>query len=99
MFSPYSIVDWEFLKIGDDYYLLASNAQQEAGLIEQDGLPLSRTRNVLYRWQGVEKFVPVHYLDALPAADWEVFSVEGGTYLAYANAKDSISQVFKVKLK
>ena len=55
--------------------------------------------NLLFcRWQGVEKFVPVHYLDTLPSADWEVFSVNGDTYLVYANAKNNISQMYKVKL-
>ncbi len=41
--------------------------------------------------------MPVHYLDTLPSADWEVFDVDGDTYLVYANAKDSISQLLKVK--
>ena len=59
--------------------------------------PLEKQHSVIYRWQGVEKFVPVHYLDTLPSADWEVFTVGGDTYLVYANAKESISQLLKVK--
>ena len=59
--------------------------------------PLEKQHSVIYRWQGVEKFVPVHYLDTLPCADWEVFTVGGDTYLVYANAKESISQLLKVK--
>ena len=58
---------------------------------------LSRSHSILYRWQGVEKFVPVHYLDTFPSADWEVFNMDGDIYLVYANAKNNISQMFKVK--
>jgi hypothetical protein len=73
-----------------------SNAQQDGAL--GYGPHLASTRSAIYRWQGVEKFVPVHYLDSLPSADWEVFVDEGTTYLVYANANDNISQVYKVKL-
>ena len=58
----------------------------------------ARTHSVVYRWQGVEKFVPVHYLDTFPSADWETFSVDGNTYLVYANAKNNISQMYRVKV-
>ena len=82
--------------MGSDHFLIVSNAQQNA---EQDGDDRSNTSSVIYRWQGVEKFVPVHYLDTLPSADWECFHVSGDIFMVYANAKGTISQVFQVKLK
>ena len=82
--------------MGDDHYLIVSNAQQDGAT--GYGPHLSSTHSAIYRWQGVEKFVPVHYLDSLPSADWEVFVEDKTTYLAYANANDNISQVYKVKL-
>lgn len=60
--------------------------------------PSITTRSVIYRWQGVEKFVPVHYMETLPSSDWETFTVEGDVYLVYANDKEAISQVLKVKM-
>ena len=82
--------------MGSDHYLVVSNAQQNP---KQDGVEPTNTRSVIYRWQGVEKFVPVHYLDTLPSADWECFHVGGSVFLVYANAKGTISQVYRVKLK
>ena len=87
---PFSAIDWEAFKVGGDFYLAVSNAQQQTGSPRRD-------KSVIYRWQGVEKFVAVHNLDTLPSADWETFTVSGEMYLVYANAQDNISQVFKVK--
>ncbi|KAK2190481.1 hypothetical protein NP493_78g01029 [Ridgeia piscesae] len=89
-------VDWEAFTVGSDHFLVVSNAQQNP---KQDGVEPTNTRSVIYRWQGVEKFVPVHYLDTLPSADWECFHVGGSVFLVYANAKGTISQVYQVKLK
>ena len=82
--------------MGSDHFLIVSNAQQND---KQDGGDPSNTSSVIYRWQGVEKFVPVHYLDTLPSADWECFHVSGDIFIVYANAKGTISQVFQLKLK
>ena len=85
----FSAIDWEAFTIGEDHYLVVSNTQ-DSGNVGKD-------RAVVYRWQGLEKFMPVHWLDILPSADFEVLTVGEDTYLAYANAKNGISQVLKVK--
>ena len=93
----FSAIDWEFFEVGEDHFLVVSNAQHD-GSEEFAGRPLATTRSVIYRWQGVEKFVPVHYLNTLPSADWESFTVAGEIYLVYANANDNVSQVYKIKM-
>ncbi|ELU02095.1 hypothetical protein CAPTEDRAFT_42858, partial [Capitella teleta] len=85
-----SIRDWEHFRVGDDHYLIASNSRR--GLSSSAG-----SSSVIYRWQGVEKFVEKHRLDSLPSSDWETFTENGETFLVYANAENSISQVYKVK--
>ncbi|XP_013394951.1 thrombospondin-type laminin G domain and EAR repeat-containing protein [Lingula anatina] len=83
-----SIVDWETFTVGNDTFLIASNAQHDS----------DTSASVVYRWQGVEKFVPVHHLtDSVPCTDWESFTEKDVTYLINANAKSTLSQVLKVK--
>ncbi len=92
-------MDWEHFQVGSDHYLIVSNAQQgpESGVGNE--VISAKSTNAIYRWQGVEKFVPVHQLFTLPSADWETFQVGETTYLVYANAEDNISQVYRVKLQ
>ena len=94
-----SAVDWEVFHVGGDTYLIVSNAQQDgaSGSDNQDPLDAARSSSVIYRWQGVEKFVARHYLDIPPSADWETFTIGQQVFLVYANAKDNLSQVFRVK--
>ena len=112
MFLHYSAVDWEFLTIGDEHYLLVTNAQYQdkamritavnsvpAPVLNAIQVDLLRDRSVLYRWQGVDKFVPVHHLATRPCADWETFQMNGETFIVYAGTTDNISQIFKAKLK
>ncbi|CAG2237657.1 Thrombospondin-type laminin G domain and EAR repeat-containing protein [Mytilus edulis] len=65
VFSTYSAVDWEFFSIDDNSYLIVSNAQNGGNEEEQ--------LTTIYRWQGMDKFVPVHKMSTLPNTDWEVF--------------------------
>ena len=84
-----SAIDWEVFTVGDDTYLAISNAQNGGGP--------DRHRSVIYRWQGVEKFVPKHYLETYSSADLETFTADGQQYLVYANPKESVSQVYHIK--
>ena len=63
----------------------------------QNGGTGEELTSVVYRWQGLDRFVPVHKLRTLPSADWEVFTENNDVYLIYANAKDTTSHVVKVK--
>ena len=84
-----SAIDWEYVKIGDDHYLIVSNAQ--------NGGFGDRLKSVIYRWQGVDRFVPVHRMVTLPNADFDVFVDHDDIYFVYANAKSPTSEVLKVK--
>ena len=86
----FSAIDWEYLAIGNDHYLIVSNAQ--------NGGSAERLKSVIYRWQGVEQFVPIHSLTTLPNADYDVFFADSETFLVYAGAKSPISEVLKLKL-
>lgn len=90
-FETNSAIDWEHFMIGEDHYLILSNAQN--GGSEQD-----RLTNI-YRLQGVDKFVPVHHMYLEPSADWEVFQDGSDVYFVYSNAKGRQSQVLKAKFK
>ncbi|BFZ21725.1 hypothetical protein BsWGS_24764 [Bradybaena similaris] len=88
-FSTNSAVDWEYFNIGDNHYLIVSNAQ--------NGGTGDSLLTVLYRWQGLDKFVPIHYLHTLPNTDFEVIKDGPDIYLIYANAKNANSEVLRVK--
>ena len=87
----HSAVDWESFTIDDDHFLLVSNAQ--------NGGPEQEHYSVMYRWQGLDKFVKVHTMATEANSDWEVFEFDGNTYFISTNAKGRNSQVFKSKLK
>ncbi|XP_071148872.1 thrombospondin-type laminin G domain and EAR repeat-containing protein-like [Mytilus edulis] len=89
VFSTYSAVDWEFFSIDDNSYLIVSNAQNGGNEEEQ--------LTTIYRWQGMDKFVPVHKMSTLPNTDWEVFHEGNDLYFIYANAKGRTSQVLKAR--
>ena len=109
-----SAVDWEFLTIGDEHYLIVSNAQHKQStpittVSSAAAAGASRPgetqhhdldeRSTMYRWQGIDKFVPVHHLATRPCADWESFKMNGETFLVYAGTTDNVSEVLKAKLK
>lgn len=85
----YSAVDWEHFTVGDNNYIVVSNAQYAEDEENHNSL--------IYRWQGMDKFVLVHKMATLPSADWEVFQDGDDMYMIYANPKGKISQVLKMK--
>ncbi|XP_070776006.1 thrombospondin-type laminin G domain and EAR repeat-containing protein-like [Enoplosus armatus] len=84
----YSAVDWEFFSLGEEYFLVVANS------FNGESYSLN---SVLYRWQGYEGFVPVHWLPTIGCSDWEFFSSKGESYLIYSSAKAPLSKVFKLK--
>ncbi|XP_035529573.1 thrombospondin-type laminin G domain and EAR repeat-containing protein-like [Morone saxatilis] len=83
-----SAVDWEFFSLGEEYYLVVANS------FNGESYSLN---SILYRWQGYEGFVPVHWLPTIGCSDWEFFSSKGESYLIYSSAKAPLSKVFKLK--
>ena len=77
------------MEIGSDHYLIVSNAQ--------NGGAGDRLKSVIYRWQGMDQFVPVHRMVTLPNTDFDVFTDKEDIYLVYAGAKSPTSEVLKVK--
>lgn len=63
---------------------------QNGGYDEQE-------RSIVYRWQGLDQFVPAHSMFTFPSADWESFTHDGEQYLIYANGKSTTSQIIKAK--
>jgi len=99
------VYDWEAFRVGDDYYLLAAvygdlDPHHSSSTTSTTSTTLAAsTSSVIYRWQGVEKFVVAHRLSTPPATDWETFTTErGDVFLVCANAHAGISQLFRVKL-
>ncbi|XP_060939269.1 thrombospondin-type laminin G domain and EAR repeat-containing protein-like [Limanda limanda] len=84
----YSAVDWEFFSLGEEHFLIVANS------FNGESYSLN---SVLYRWQGYEGFVPVHWLPTIGCSDWEFFSYKGQSYLIYSSAKEPLSKVFKLK--
>ncbi|XP_056282906.1 thrombospondin-type laminin G domain and EAR repeat-containing protein-like [Pseudoliparis swirei] len=84
----YSAVDWEFFSLGEEYFLVVANS------FNGESYSLN---SIIYRWQGYEGFVPVHWLPTIGCSDWEFFSSEGESYLIYSSAKAPLSKVFKLK--
>ncbi|XP_070698911.1 thrombospondin-type laminin G domain and EAR repeat-containing protein-like [Pempheris klunzingeri] len=84
----YSAVDWEFFSLGEEYFLVVANS------FNGESYSLN---SILYRWQGYEGFVPIHWLPTIGCSDWEFFSSKGESYLIYSSAKAPLSKVFKLK--
>uniref|UniRef100_A0A4W6EEI3 Thrombospondin type laminin G domain and EAR repeats n=1 Tax=Lates calcarifer TaxID=8187 RepID=A0A4W6EEI3_LATCA len=84
----YSAVDWEFFSLGEEHFLVVANS------FNGESYSLN---SILYRWQGYEGFVPVHWLPTIGCSDWEFFSFKGESYLIYSSAKAPLSKVFKLK--
>ncbi|XP_068608305.1 thrombospondin-type laminin G domain and EAR repeat-containing protein-like [Brachionichthys hirsutus] len=84
----YSAVDWEFFSLGKEYFLVVANS------FNGESYSLN---SIIYRWQGYEGFVPVHWLPTIGCSDWEFFSSKGESYLIYSSAKAPLSKVFKLK--
>ncbi|XP_078465383.1 thrombospondin-type laminin G domain and EAR repeat-containing protein [Lampetra planeri] len=85
----YSATDWEFFTVGDEKYLIVANSF--------DGSSYS-LNSVIYRWQGYERFVPVHRLPTVACADWEKAVIGDQRYLLYSNAHDKVSKVLRLNV-
>lgn len=85
----FSAIDWEYMRLGEDHYLIVSNAQ--------NGGEGQQLLSMVYRWQGVERFVPVHAMATLPNADLDAFSDGDNVYVVSASAKSATSQLLRVK--
>uniref|UniRef100_A0AAY4C3A6 Thrombospondin-type laminin G domain and EAR repeat-containing protein n=1 Tax=Denticeps clupeoides TaxID=299321 RepID=A0AAY4C3A6_9TELE len=83
-------VDWEFFTLGDEHFLVVANSY--------NGLSYS-LNSVIYRWQGYEGFVPIHWLPTIGCSDWEFFSTMEGSFLMYSSARQSFTKVFKLKTR
>ncbi|XP_028294144.1 thrombospondin-type laminin G domain and EAR repeat-containing protein isoform X2 [Gouania willdenowi] len=84
----HSAVDWEFFSLGEEYFLVVANS------FNGESYSLN---SILYRWQGYEGFVPIHWLPTIGCSDWEYFTTGGESYLIYSSAKAPLSKVFKLK--
>ncbi|KAM9304852.1 thrombospondin-type laminin G domain and EAR repeat-containing protein [Gastrophryne carolinensis] len=84
----YSAVDWEFFTVGEDNFLVVANSYDGNSFF---------VNSVIYRWQGYEGFVAVHYLPTYGCRDWEAFSTSNGSYIMYSSAKEPMSRVLKLK--
>jgi len=104
-----SVYDWEAVQVGDDHYLLAAVYSSPDSLqyspttsttsTTTTSTGVATTTSVIYRWQGIEKFVVAHRLSVPAATDWETFTTDAGdVYLVCANGAAGISQLFKVKM-
>lgn len=87
--TTYSAVDWEFFSLGEEHFLVVANS------FSGESYSLN---SILYRWQGYEGFVPVHFLPTIGCSDWEFFTWKGESYLMYSSAKAPLSKVFKLKI-
>ncbi|KAK7904199.1 hypothetical protein WMY93_016806 [Mugilogobius chulae] len=86
--TTYSAVDWEFFSLGEEYFLVVANSYSGESY---------SLNSILYRWQGYEGFVPVHFLPTIGCSDWEFFTWKGESYLMYSSAKAPLSKVFRLK--
>uniref|UniRef100_A0A3Q3K952 Uncharacterized protein n=1 Tax=Monopterus albus TaxID=43700 RepID=A0A3Q3K952_MONAL len=53
----YSAVDWEFFSLGEEHFLVV--------------LWFDFSSLIVFRWQGYEGFVPVHWIPTIGCSDWE----------------------------
>jgi len=52
---------------------------------------------LIFRWQGMEHFVPIHNFSTNPCSDWESFQTEDGKYyLVSANVKSRTSKLLQL---
>uniref|UniRef100_A0A3P8UVC2 Thrombospondin type laminin G domain and EAR repeats n=1 Tax=Cynoglossus semilaevis TaxID=244447 RepID=A0A3P8UVC2_CYNSE len=84
----YSALDWEFFSLGEEHFLIVANS------FNGESYSLN---SILYRWQGYEGFVPIHWLPTIGCSDWEFFTSKGDSYLIYSSAKAPLSKVFRLK--
>jgi len=79
--------DWEAFKVGCSHYLIVSNS----GPDESDEIT-----SVVYQYQGLEQFVPVHTINLHGAASWELYSDGDEQYLTCASNLSGETKVIKL---
>uniref|UniRef100_F6ZSI5 Thrombospondin-like N-terminal domain-containing protein n=1 Tax=Ciona intestinalis TaxID=7719 RepID=F6ZSI5_CIOIN len=79
--------DIEVFEVGSDSFLVSASASDEH----------RNHKSVIYRWQGMEHFVPVHTVPIGPCADWEAFRTSRGEYyLVSANVISRTSAIMRM---
>ena len=92
-FKPYQEIetfkasDWETFKVGCNHYLIVSNS----GPDDND-----KITSVVYQYQGLEQFVPVHSIKLHGAASWELYSDGDEQFLACASNLSGETKVIKL---
>ena len=92
-FKPYQEIrtfkasDWEAFKVGCSHYLIVSNS----GPDDNDEIT-----SVVYQYQGLEQFVPVHSIKLHGAASWELYSDGDEQFLACASNLSGETKVIKL---
>lgn len=93
-FKPYQKIatanasDWETFTIGCDHYLIVSNSNANGNN--------KGTTSVVYKYQGLEQFVPVHTIKMKGAVSWEHYSQGNKQYLTSASSITGDSKVIKL---
>ena len=94
-FKPYQEIstanasDWETFTVGCDHFLIVSNSNAEG----DD----KHTTSVVYKYQGLEQFVPVHTIKMQGAVSWEHYSQDNNEqYLTCASSIQGDSKVIKL---
>ena len=94
-FKPYQEIptanasDWEPFTVGCDHYLIVSNSNAEGND--------KQTTSVVYKYQGLEQFVPVHTIKMQGAVSWEHYSQDNNEqYLTCASSIQGNSKVVKL---
>lgn len=80
--------DWEAFTIGCNHYLIVSNSNAKGE--DKD------IASVVYQYQGLEQFVPVHTIKMQGAVSWEHYSKDNEQYLTCASSAQGESKVVKL---
>ena len=93
-FKPYQEIatanasDWETFTVGCNHYLIVSNSNARHNDKE--------TTSVVYQYQGLEQFLPVHSIKMKGAVSWEHYTQDNEQYLTCASSVQGDSKVIKL---
>ena len=93
-FKPYQEIatanasDWQTFTVGCNHYLIVSNSNPRGNDKE--------TTSVVYQYQGLEQFVPVHSIKMKGAVSWEHYTQDNEQYLTCASSVQGDSKVIKL---
>ena len=91
-FKPYQEIatanasDWQAFTVGCNHYLIVSNSNSDD----------KGTTSVVYHYQGLEQFVPVHTITMKGAVSWEHYTQDNEQYLTCASSVQGNSKVIKL---